>query len=109
MILRTKAGEVIESTEVNGVDCLTIGQFAKLVDKNNDVVRRLVYNGNRYRKLNTVKVGNLQFIPVSEIKNFPFTFPGRKRDLEYRYDIEKDGSVNMHLKVVQMVGQWDMG
>ncbi len=97
MILRRSGMTDVETANVNGVEVLTISQFARVTQKSNDVVRQLLCTGNRFRKLKATYVDGRTFIPVSELFDFPFSLPGRNRAILYRYRIVK-GEVKSYIQ-----------
>jgi hypothetical protein len=73
--------------KLNGINYLTLRQFAQFLNKSDQTIFNLVTYGNAIRKLKSVKIGNTVFIPYAEIVNFPFTMPGRyAKDNVYHYN-----------------------
>ena len=62
---------------INNEDVLTVKDFAKAIYKSPEAVYRMIYTGNRVRRIKTVKLGNYVYIPVEEIEQFPWTPVGR--------------------------------
>lgn len=84
----------IETVHINGMEMLTVAKFAKLVNRSESSIRRLMSYGNRYRKLKKITLDGKPFIPVMELQKYPFTFQGRtKKDeqgIVYHYEIDPD-------------------
>lgn len=66
----------IQSISIDGVDCFTIKQFAKLVDRTAEYIRYLISTGNMIRKLKVRKIDTHVYLPVQEIFDFPFVTQG---------------------------------
>jgi hypothetical protein len=82
-----------ESIEIQGQDCWTIQQFAKLTKRRASTIRGYIAVGNTIRKINTIRVGGKPFIPVREVFEYPFIVsgrPGTYGKMVCRYKLVKD-------------------
>jgi hypothetical protein len=67
----------MKPTAINGAEYYTVDQFAKLVNRSPTAIYELIRTGNRIRHLRTIKIFNKRLVLASELKDFPFTFPGK--------------------------------
>ena len=65
------------TTNIEGIEAVTIQQFARLTHRSVTTIRRLIDSGNQYRRLQVLHVMGKPLIPISELKNYPFTLQGR--------------------------------
>jgi hypothetical protein len=66
-----------ETVNINGKEYWTIKSFAALSQRTERVVRKLVVDGNRQRKLNAITLNGRVYIEQDELFEFPFTTGGR--------------------------------
>lgn len=63
----------VEITEVNGEGVILVKDFAYLTRRTAMSIYKLASDGNRIRRLRTIKICGYAFIPVMELLEFPFT------------------------------------
>jgi hypothetical protein len=80
----------IESAEIQGVECICVGDFAKVIKKSPAHISNLIAKGNSVRKLKCIRSLGAPRIPVSEITEFPFTTVGRNCHVYY---YQEDGTI----------------
>jgi len=66
-----------KTLQIENVEVLTVAQFATLAHRSVTTIRRMIYQGNQYRKLQTIHVMSKTLVPFSEFLNYPFTTQGR--------------------------------
>ena len=66
-----------KTVQIENVEVLTVAQFATLAHRSITTVHRMLYQGNQYRKLQSIHVIGKTLIPFSEFLNYPFTVQGR--------------------------------
>lgn len=74
---------------INNQQYLTVSDFAKVINRSEPTVRRLMSTGNRFRKLKYMHLAGKPFILASEIFKYPFTLSGRNFNDVFNY-IEDD-------------------
>jgi len=67
----------IETIQVEGVEYLTTSQFGALSGRSAKTINHLILYGNRARHLKSILRLGVRLIPISELKEFPFTGRGR--------------------------------
>jgi hypothetical protein len=72
--------------EHNGVWYFSVKHFAWVTHRSETNVRKLMYRGNRIRRLTVEYVNGRPAIPYDELLHFPFTLPGRNSTEVYNYD-----------------------
>lgn len=82
----------IEPVEIGNTAYYTVSQFASIIKKSEQTVYHLIKGGNAIRKLRCIKLAGRPLIPVSELTEFPFTYPGPKAS-ENTYHYDKNGNV----------------
>ena len=65
--------------EVNGAKYYDIQTFADLTKRSAQSIRLLVGKGNRFRKIDHLKLGQMLLINDYELSNFPFACAGRSK------------------------------
>lgn len=83
--INVKTSKVIDPNTGHLTEVMRITDFCRCVNKNNQIIHRLMYDGNKIRRLKFIEIAGTKFIPVSEIQEFPFTVSGRG-DGFYNYD-----------------------
>ncbi len=79
---------------IDGVECLTINDFAKLVCRSRSTITSWMMHGNRYRKLKILRdVNKRPFIPLNELFDFPVSVAGRNFDTVYTMQLVDDNVV----------------
>ena len=73
------------AVEINNKKYFTVKDFAKVINRSEGTVRRLMSSGNRIRKLKFVHLAGKPFILASEVFNFPFTLSGRNVSDVFNY------------------------
>ena len=73
----------IKTCKIDGVDCVSIMQFAKITKRSDNSIRHLITYGNKIRKMKTIRAGGKPFVPLSELFDFPFVQCGRHDELGY--------------------------
>ena len=68
-----------EVIKVNGQSYYSIDTLAKLTNRSYDSIKLSVSVGNRFGKMQSVKVGRTVLIPTSELIVYPFTCAGRSK------------------------------
>jgi hypothetical protein len=63
-------------TEINGTKYFRVKEFAALTNRTTQSVYSLVKKGNAKRKLLCTWIGDIPYIPASELTDFPFIKPG---------------------------------
>jgi len=71
-------------TKINDQFYYTVKQFALLTNHSEQAIRRLIKKGNKVRQLFAHYFADKPFIPVHELKAFPFTLPGASEEV-YHY------------------------
>ena len=78
---------VNNTIEINGTKYYDLATFADLTRRSAQSIRLLIGKGNRFRKIDHLKLGILLYINDYELINFPFACSGRsKLVLRYRED-----------------------
>lgn len=72
-------------TRIDGIEYYSVGQFAELTHKAAQTIFTLIIAGNRFRRLNVLRIAGKPLIPISELTEYPFTLPGKSQEV-YRYD-----------------------
>jgi len=80
----------IAPTKIADGEYYTLKEFARLTNREEDSVRKLIKKGNRMRKLRHRYFFGSPFILAGELTEFPFTSSGRNAEI-FHYD--KDGKV----------------
>jgi hypothetical protein len=88
----SKTSRNISPTVIDGVELVTVGQFAFLVNRTEQTVRNLFTKGNSVRKLKVKYVCGRPMIPYEEYTKFPFTGTG-KYPLRDIYHYTKEGDI----------------
>ena len=70
---------------IKGVECITVKEFATLTNRHSSHIYILINNGNKHRRLLSIKYKGRVYIPKSELVDFPFTGKGEKMS-----DLPKD-------------------
>lgn len=86
--IHVKTSFVLDPDDPEGkrqVEVMRITDFCRCVNKNNQQIHTLIYEGNKIRKLKVIIIAGAKFIPVSEVTEYPFTLSGRS-DSYYHYD-----------------------
>lgn len=78
----------MQTIKINGKDYYTVKDFAALIGKNEQTVRKYIKVGNKIRRLECIKVGWSVFIPVEELTDYPFTSCGNNSQAVYHYDLD---------------------
>ena len=68
---------LFRSISINGREYWTIKSFALLSQRSERVIRKLVVDGNRQRKLKGLTINGRVYIEQDELFEFPFTTGGR--------------------------------
>lgn len=71
---------------INGTQCISKRQFAQLTGRSLQAVNYLLCKGNKLRKLRCVYVGRTPMIPLQELADYQFTYPGTN-DQTYTFDL----------------------
>jgi len=82
--IHIKTSMITDPVSEELVEVMRITDFCRCVNKNNQQIHSLMYEGNKIRKLRYIEIAGVKFIPVSEVQEFPFTASGRG-DSFYRY------------------------
>jgi hypothetical protein len=78
---------------VDGVECLTINDFAKLMCRSRSTITSWMMHGNRFRKLKVLRDAKKRpFIPFNELFDFPVSVSGRNFDTVYTMQLQ-DGAL----------------
>ena len=77
----------IKIEELNGVNVMSINDFAKCTGKEWHYLYSLIARGNRYRKLRVVELLGKKFIPVAEFYDFVFVDKDKETGA-YSFDVE---------------------
>lgn len=85
MQISVKTSKVIDPETGDIVEVMRINDFCRCVNKNNQQIHKLMYQGNKLRKLKYLTIAGVKFILVKEVTEFPFTASGRG-DSFYHYD-----------------------
>lgn len=85
MNINIKTTEVENPVTGEKEKVMRITDFCRCVNKNNQQIHKLMYDGNKKRKLRYIEIAGTKFIPVSEVQEFPFTASGRG-DAFYHYN-----------------------
>lgn len=85
LAIQVKTSKVTDPETGGEVEVMRITDFCRCVNKNNQQVHKLMYEGNKVRKLKFIAIAGTKFIHVSEVTEFPFTVSGRS-DSFYHYD-----------------------
>lgn len=83
--IHIKTSTIVDPKTGEKVEVMRITDFCRCVNKNNQQIHALMYDGNKQRKLKYIEIAGAKFIPVSEVTEFPFTVSGRG-DSFYRYN-----------------------
>ena len=83
--IKVKTATVIDPETKKEIKVMKITDFCRCVNKSNQQINKLLYEGNRIRKLKYIDIAGTKFIPVEEVTSFPFTASGRG-DGFYTYD-----------------------
>ena len=92
------------SININGVEYFTVKQLARLTNKEEANIRRLIGEGNRVRKMESKKLCGKPFIPVEELFEFPFVYPGRgnEKGILAEMFVFKDGILKSVEKLIEV-------
>lgn len=71
--------ESVHTVSIEGVECVTLQEFARLTHRSVTTIRRLIDSGNQYRCMQVIRAMGKPLVPISELKNFPFTVQGREQ------------------------------
>ena len=66
-----------ETVNINGREYWTIKSFSLLTQRTERVIRKLVIDGNRQRKLKALTINGRVYVEQDELFEFPFTTGGR--------------------------------
>ena len=81
----------IEPTVINNIKYVTVSQMASLTNKSDQAIYSLINKGNSKRKMKSIHIVNRVLIPLSELKDFPFTYIGRNcQDKPYHFTKENE-------------------
>lgn len=83
--IHIKTSKLTDPKTGEEVEVMRITDFCRCVNKNNQQIHSLMYEGNKQRKLKYIEIAGTKFIPVEEVTEFPFTVSGRG-DSFYRYN-----------------------
>lgn len=83
------------TTNIEGIEAVTLQQFARLTHRSVTTIRRWIYTGNQYRRLQVLHVMGKPLIPISELKNFPFTLQGRDQRCAFHLILDKDNELQL--------------
>jgi hypothetical protein len=76
---------------IDDIDYYIIHDFAKIVQRSVNGIRKLCFTGNRIRKMRYIRVNSTIYIPVDELQ-FPFVMGGNGApNLREIYHYTKDG------------------
>jgi hypothetical protein len=64
---------------IDGNFYVTLREFSRITRKSPPFISILITKGNGIRKLKTMDIGKVKFIPIEEIVNFPFVRDRRQR------------------------------
>ena len=83
----------IDVTEIQGTEYVTVSQMASLTNRSDQTIYALIKRGNKIRKMKSIKIVDRVLIPLSEYREYPFTYAGRNcQDIPYHYN--EDGTIN---------------
>ena len=88
--------EALENkVRIDGKEYYTKIDFATITGKYPSAISKLVHNGNKFRKLQAVKLGSYVYILASELTDFPHCPTGRAGQGEHvkPYYYDSKGSV----------------
>lgn len=85
----------VQKAVLNGVEYITIQQFAAITNRSIASIRQLISHGNRIRRLMCNYFGSLPIIPYSEVFEYPFTLAGRNNPSVYHFFVNEKGSYNI--------------
>lgn len=74
---------------------LTVRDFATIVKRSEQTVRRLLSTGNRFRKLKFRHIAGKPFILANEVFHFPFTLSGRNFNDVFNFEYNEKGQLFM--------------
>lgn len=86
---------------IEGIEAVTVQQFARLTHRSENTIRRLISTGNQYRKLQVLYVMGKPLVPVRELQTFPFTVQGREQRDAFHLELDKEENV---LKITESEG-----
>jgi hypothetical protein len=67
----------ITPLNINDCACITVKEFCELTNRSPDDIRWMINQGNKIRKLKSLKISGKNFIPIEELLEFPFAKNGR--------------------------------
>lgn len=79
--------------EIDGHLYLTVRDFARIINRSEPTVRRLMSTGNRYRRLKVLHVAGKPFILANEVYTYPFTLSGRNFRDVFNYTDDGTGKL----------------